>query len=148
MVVTPGEGCLDDTGQRRKRSAVPPVETNGIFRATRVSVNGIVPMQVAADSLRIGVQDKLVRIESAPFVRRIRSVDTISVQLAGLGVRQVAVPDLVGYRRQGDSNRFGLCFRRVKKTKLNLGSVFGVQSIIDPDAVPGCSERIHGRGPV
>ena len=111
MVVTPGEGCLDDTAQRRKRSAVPPVETNGIFRATRVSVNGIVSMQVAANSLRIGIQDKLVRIESVPFVRRIGSVDTISVQLAGLGVRQVAVPDLDGYRRQGDSNRFGSCCR-------------------------------------
>src|SRR5262245_23898473 len=98
MVVTPGESRLDDGGQRCKRRAIPRIETQGVFGPARVSVNGIVPLQVAADGLRVRIEENLVRIESMSLVRRIRSVDTISIQLTGFRIGQIAVPDLVGDR--------------------------------------------------
>src|SRR5262245_33354000 len=98
MVVTPSKSRLDDGGQRCKRRAIPWIQTQGVFGTARVSVNGIVPLQVAADCLRIGIEENLVRIESMSLVRRIRSVNTISVQLTRLRIGQIAVPDLVSYR--------------------------------------------------
>jgi hypothetical protein len=71
-------------------------------------------------------------------VRRITSVNTISVQLAGFRVGQIAVPDLVGHRLQSNSSRFASCVRGVKETKLHLSSVFGEQSKVDSAPVP-CS---------
>src|SRR5262245_58306067 len=98
MVVTPSESRLDDGSQRCKRRAIPRIETQGVFGTARVSVNGIVPLQVTADCLRIRIEENLMRIESMSLVRRVRSVNAISIQLTGLRIGQIAVPDLIGDR--------------------------------------------------
>jgi hypothetical protein len=67
--------------------------------ADPVAVDGVVPDQRAAQALRVGVDEQLVRIETMALFRRIGPIHAIPVTLRRAHVREVAVPGLVGVFR-------------------------------------------------
>jgi len=66
----------------------------------------IVPPQVTYDLLGVGIQQELVMIEAVPIGWVIRSVDTVAVKKSRPGLRQIAVPDLVGLFLDVEPARF------------------------------------------
>ena len=58
-------------------------------------------------------------------VRLVRPVDAVAVELIGLNVGQVAVPDLVGLLGQYDLLRLLPGVRPVEEAEFDLGGVFG-----------------------
>ena len=93
----PGEGRIDHPGLRDEGRAVAHVERQVlVLRANGVAEQGIVPFQGADELLRIGVDEKLVRIEAMAGIRLIRPVNPETIDRPGSGVGEIAVPDLIG----------------------------------------------------
>ena len=88
-----------------------------------------------------------MRIEAVPGCRLIRSVDAKAVELAGLQIGKVAVPDLVGPLGQRDPLGFLDRARRIEQAQLDLRRMFREEGEVDARAVPGCAERIRRAAP-
>src|SRR5262249_199026 len=139
--------------ERRERGTIAIVAAQVVL-ADLVTEQGVVPCDVAADQLRVRVEEQLVRVEPVPFRRVERAVDAIPVQLPGENVRHVAIPDLVGALLQFDPCG---CLRRgwrVEQAKLDFSGRLGEQGEINAGPVPGGPERVraarpdaHGRTP-
>ena len=145
-IVTPGERCVDYGTERSERCAVAIVEGR-VIRARSKTEERVVPADRTADDLRVGIHDELVGVESMTGVRRVRTVHAIAVELPGMDVGQVAVPDHVGLLGQRDGQGFDLGVDRVEEAQLHAGRVLGKNREIDPDAVPGCAEGIGSTRP-
>ena len=80
--------------------------------------------------------------------RLIRAVNAIAVELAGLHVGQIGVPDLVGVLRKG--MRWLSCLRvgGVEQAQLDLGGVFGEQGEVDAGPIPGRAQWIGRPGQI
>src|SRR5205807_10544090 len=134
----PRERGIDDGGQRRARSAVALVERKvGVVIADLVAEQGVVPAQVAADGLGVGIEDHLVRIETMALFWFIRAVNTVAVQLPWLNVGEIAVPYLIGMFGKGNAVAFGRRFVRVEQAQFHFGGMLGKQGEIHARAVPG-----------
>src|SRR5262249_37389515 len=107
----------------------------------------IMPLDVAADCLRVRIEDDLVGVEAVAVRRIVRTVNTITVKLPRLRIGQVAMPDLVGLFRQRNALRLLGIFNGAKETQLNLGGMFREQGEVDARPVKGCTERIGATGP-
>lgn len=73
--------------------------------ADRIAVKGIVPLQLALDLLRIGIEKQLVGIEAVAVGRIVRSMGAIAVDRAGTYASDIARPDVafaLGKRKAGD----------------------------------------------
>jgi hypothetical protein len=86
-IVSPGEGGVENHGQRGERRAVAIVERQvGVRIAEAIAPQRVVPLQVAADGLGVGVEQHLVRVEPMAAGGLVWAVDPISVELPGFGV--------------------------------------------------------------
>jgi len=56
--------------------------------------------------------------------RIVRAINSISVKLARLDIRQIAMPYFVGLLWKHDTLRLLRIIRRVKKAELNFGRMF------------------------
>jgi hypothetical protein len=65
----------------------------------------------------------------------VRTVDPIPIELTRSSFGKVAVPDHVGLFRKGDAIDLTPA-RNVKEAKLDFFRVFGIESEVDPFAVP------------
>src|SRR5262245_16178734 len=73
----------------------------------------------------------------------IGTVHPVAVELAGLHVGKVGVPDLIGVFLEYDASRFHRVVRGVEQAELDLGRILGEQGEVDAGAVPRRSQRIR-----
>ncbi len=93
-VALPGEGFFDNGPQRSMRGAIKRTKrTVGLRAGGVVAVQALVPLKWAPNRLCVRVKQDLVWIESQAFVRIVRPINAISVELAGAQVHDVAMPD-------------------------------------------------------
>ena len=147
-IVAPGERRVDDHALGHPGRAVPVVPGEvRLGGADHVSEQGVAPVQGTVQGPRIGVEEQLPRVEAMPGVGVIGAVDAIPVPLAGTGLGEVDVPDLVGLLRDGDGRRLGAVL--VEQAELHRGGVLGEQREVHPCAVPRRAQRIGraGSGP-
>jgi hypothetical protein len=120
---------------RRRRRVVAPVE------------GGIEELgELAAHAAGVRVEQQLAGIEQVAGLRREGAVRAVGVEQAGAGVRQVAVPDLVGPFGQRQAMQLALA-RRVEQAELDPARMRGEHGEVDARAVPGRAERIGEAGP-
>src|SRR6202034_4871057 len=99
----------------------------------------IAPHQPAGQPPRIGVEHKLVRIETVALLGRIGTVNAIAVKLAGRDVIQIAMPDVFGALGQFDALDLAPALA-VEQTELDLLRIGGEQREVGPASVPACTE--------
>src|SRR5580658_7222821 len=92
------------------------------------------------------IQQYFSRVEPMPVQWVVRTIDPVSVELSGLAVRQIAVPDIVCPLRELATHClfFTLCF--VEKAKLNTFCIMGIQGKVNALPVPEGAERIRVAG--
>src|SRR3954454_21702744 len=81
---------------------------------------GIRPAHMADQRLGIGIEQKLVGIESVAGRRLIGAMDAVTIDGAGPRVGQITVPDLVGLFRQGDTLQYASSVP-IEPAQLGLG---------------------------
>ena len=109
--VRPGRGRRDITlpvelfvhhaGLQRQGAVVAKVHAQRVV--VGLAAVRIAPLEVADHLARIGVEQQLVRVEALPVLRLPRPVGTQSVDEAGAGSGQVAMPDIAAACRQGQA---------------------------------------------
>jgi hypothetical protein len=145
-VVAPGEGGVDDGGEGREGGVVAVVEGE-VVPADAVAEEGVVPLDVAGDGLGVGVEDDLVGVEAVAVPGVVGPVDAVAVNLSGLDVGEVAVPDHVGLLAEYDTGGFFGLADRVKKTEFDLGGVLGEDREVGSGPVPGRALGVGPSGP-
>ncbi len=85
--------------------------------AEGVAEHRLVPVELAVDRLRVGVEQQLVRVAAMPLRRVPRAVHAVAVALTGLDPREEDVPD-----ERVDLGQFdpGLVAGLVEETQLDL----------------------------
>ena len=91
-VVTPVEEAIAHDGLRDVGCAVGGVGLGGVVEV--VPEAGRVPVDVARNGLRIGVEQQLAGVAASTASRIPRTVDPIPVALAGSDVGQIGMPDV------------------------------------------------------
>src|SRR5688572_27331393 len=88
-ITLPIKGLIHDATQGREGGAVPFVEREILLRvADLVAEDRIVPMQRPADSVGVWIEQKLVGVETQAFLRLVRSVNPIAVQVPRFRIRK------------------------------------------------------------
>ena len=147
-VVAPGEGGVDDGGERGEVRVVAVVEGEVLGRvADPVAEHLVAPLDRAGDGLGVGIEDDLVGVEAVPGGGLVGPVHAVAVELAGLHVGQVGVPDEVGLLGHADACRLARVLPRVEQAELHRGRVLGEEGEVDAQAVPGRPEGIGPAGP-
>src|SRR5579862_5528311 len=146
-VNSPGERRINHHGFEHAWCAVPPVERKvGILVPDAITEVGVAPFEIADDLFGVGIEEKLIRIEAMAFGRIVGTKDTISVNESRPGLRQIAVPDLVGLLFQADAVQFSAS-GLIEQAQLHGFSVFREQGEVNALAVPIRSERIRTARP-
>ena len=141
-VAVPLEERVDDHavhGVRRRVGVVP-----GVGVAEFVGEERRVPVDLALDGLGVGVHQQLVRVEAVAVLRLVRAVDPVAVLLAGLDLRQVAVPHVAVHFGQLDP-RFGQVISQ--EAQLHPFGAFAEQGKVGAGAVKSGSQRVSRSGP-
>ena len=99
------------------------------------------PTQRAGEAPRIGVEQKLVRIETMTVLRIIGSVGTVAVNQTKARIGEIAVPDLVGAFRQIEARDFAPA-GRIEQTKLDSLGMRREDRKIGAESVPGGAKWI------
>src|SRR5579863_9922089 len=106
-VTTPGERGINHHGFEHAGCAVAPVERKvGILVPDAITEVGVAPLEIADDLFGVGIEKKLIWIEAMAFGRIVWTKDTIPVNESRPGLRQIAVPDLVGLLFHADAVQF------------------------------------------
>ena len=91
-VALPVEERVDDDAVRHVRRGVVVVARVGV--AEVVAEQRLVPVDLAAGRLGVGVEQQLGGVAAQALAGVLRAVHAVAVALAGLHLRQVAVPDV------------------------------------------------------
>jgi hypothetical protein len=83
-----------------------------------------------------------VWVEAMAVLRLVGAVRAIAVHQAGMGLRQVSVPDLVGVFRQGEPGDLAPA-GGIEQAKIDSAGVGGEDSEIDAEAIPSGAERVR-----
>src|SRR5215469_1249016 len=137
----PVEIRVDDDAFRHEWRAVALVESRIVARFELISENRRVPFQIPEMSARIRVKHQFVGIEAVSGGRFVGPAYTVAVNRAGMRVRDIAMPDLVGEFGQLDSRDLTLA-SVVEETKLDARRRCREECEIDPSAVPGGASRV------
>ncbi len=147
-VVAPGEGGVHHGAERGEGGVVAVVGGQVVFGvAYLVAEERIVPAQVAADGLGVGVEEDFARVEAVAVGRVVRPVDAVAVELIGLHVRQVGVPDHVGVFCDGDAFGFLGGLHGIEETQLHFRRVLGKEGEVDARPVPRRPEGVRTARP-
>ena len=145
-VVGPSVGLIDHDGLEHRARVVALVERQVLaLVADAIGQMRVGPGELAAEPLAIGVNQKLVRIEAVAGFGIVGPVHAIAVELAGLRVGQVAVPDILGALRQRDAVDLvppGL----VEQAQFDLLGGAGEQREVGAATVPGGAKRMRRAG--
>ena len=147
-VVAPRERVVHDHALGHASRAVPGVEDLILLGVSDpVSEHDVARFDLAADRFGVGIEQELVKVEPVTFLGCVRPIDPESVELAGLYVGQVAVPDQVGSLSKRDPVGGRRVVRPVEKTELDTGRMLGEDREVDAFAVPRRTLRIGPAGP-
>ena len=99
----------------------------------------LVPLRMALDRARIGIEEELVSVAALPFGDVVRPMDSEAVTLAGTDARRIAVPM--------ESRRFGklvagFLAHLVEQAKLDLLRELGKEREVRAGAVVRRAERV------
>src|SRR6185437_5515802 len=120
-----------------------PVEREVLaLLADGVAVVRVAPADVPDDAPSVGVEQQLVRVEAVAFLRLVRPVHAVAVELTGTCLRKVAVPHEVGTLAQRDALRLALA-ALVEQAQLHLLRVPREEREVHALAVPGGAERMR-----
>ncbi len=141
LVAAPGEGGVDHPRAAGIRGGIAVIEGGVVAGFHLVAEQGRVPRDGADETLGVGVDEELVRVEPVPGGGLVGAVDAEAVDRAGAGVGQVAVPDLVRVFGQFDPLDLALALV-VEQAQFDLGGVGREHGEVHPQPVPGGTERI------
>src|SRR4029077_5082520 len=82
-------------------------------------------------------------IKSVTFLRCVRPVHSIAVELARLSIRQKQMPDMIGLFSKTDSDVLPVRFRLIEEAKIDSRRVFRVDSEVDTGPSPCRSQGIR-----
>src|SRR5678816_4174847 len=102
VVLAPVEALVDDHGFRHVPRAVAVVALQ-VVAAQRIRKHRVIPLDVAADRLRIRIDQQLCRMTALPLCRIPWPVHAKTVALPGTDTRQVAMPAERGVFRQANT---------------------------------------------
>ncbi|MNP23345.1 hypothetical protein D3C76_1160510 [compost metagenome] len=123
MVVAPGVRRVDNLALGDERGAVALIETEvAIGMADGVAEEGFGPLQLADQLLGIRVDQQLVRVETVAVRRVVWAVDAVAIDQPWVGVRQIAVVNLVGVFRQLDAFEFDVA-GIIENAQFHLGGI-------------------------
>src|SRR5690606_36295836 len=123
LVVSPRGGNIHHEALRHDESGVASIHGEiGPRAAYAIAECRVVPSDLPVQCSRVWIQKQLVRIETMTFVRRVRSMYTVAVELPRAHVRKVPMPDLVGIFGQFDALELAPS-RPVEQAQLDLGGV-------------------------
>src|SRR5579884_534416 len=91
----------------------------------------VAPCELPGQSLAVGVDQELVRIEAVAGPGLIGPMDAVAVELAGRDLGKIDVPHVVGALGHGDALRFTFAVA-VEQAQLDLGGMGGKQREIRP----------------
>ena len=100
-----------------------------------VAKQRIGPAKLSDQLARVGIEQQLVRIETVPVLRLIRTVCAKAVGGAGMRVRQITVPYLIRALGQREAPDF-LAAGRIEQAQLDLLGIGGKHGEVDAEAVP------------
>src|SRR5579863_9722597 len=107
FIDSPSERGIDHHGFEHAGCAVAPVEREvAILVSDAIAEVGVAPLEISDDLFGVGIEQKLVRIKPMTFGGIIWTKDAISVNESRPGLRQIAVPDLVGLLFYADAVQF------------------------------------------
>ncbi len=142
-VLSPVEERVDDDALRHERRAVEIVAGGFWFREV-IRKDGLVPVPLAVNRLRIGIEQQLGGIGPRAALRRPGPVHPKAVALPRLHVGQIAVPAERRSLGQVDAH-FGALV--VEETQLDALRGFGEHREVRADSVEGRAERRVVTGP-
>src|SRR5258708_4823618 len=135
--VDPRKVLVDHLALLYERRAVAFVEREVVaVRVQGVAEHRGVPFQLAHVRLGVRVEQQLVRIESMPVLRLVRTMHAIPIDRARLQTEQVDVENFIGVFRQFDVLEF-LFAAVIEEAQLDFRGVRGEQGEVDALAVPG-----------
>src|ERR1700722_3425872 len=92
-VSAPGEGRIDHAALRHSSRIVAPVERHVFLPVSNfVAEERITPPDASLYLLAVGIKQQFVVIESMTLLRRVWSIDPVSVKLVRPNLWQIAVP--------------------------------------------------------
>src|SRR5262245_28014534 len=95
-VVAPGVGLVDHHGLDHMARVVAPIERQVLaLVADAISEMRFGPGEVASKPFAVGVDQQLVMVEAETVLGIVWAIDSVAVELSGLCIRQIAVPDVV-----------------------------------------------------
>ena len=146
-VLAPGERLLDHPAFGHRSGVVAAVERQvGARRSEPEAVMGVGPAHQPRQGPGVGIHQQLVGVEPVALFGGIGAVHPVAVDLPGLDVRQIAVPDAVGVLRQGDPLQLPVT-RTVEQAQVDAGGIGREQGEVDAVAVPGRPQGILASGP-
>ena len=135
-------------GRARRLRAVPRksgVHHSGQRRGRRRVGAGIrdrwITHEPTRDRFRIGIEEDFLRVETMPLGGTVRPMHPVAINQTRPRPVQVAMPDLVGFFRKGETPRLDFRFRRIKKAQLDERRVFREQRKIHPSPIPDRPKR-------
>ena len=136
---SPGKGGVDDAVLGHAGGIVTPIKRQVLLLvADPVSKVRVGPSQWSLDLFAVGIEQKLVGIETMALLGSIRAIHTVAVHLAGPHFGQVTVPDHIRLLGKGNANR--LTFPgSVEQAKLDFFGMLGIEREVDAFAVPSRS---------
>jgi hypothetical protein len=142
VVTVPVEDRVDDHAHHHVGRRVGIVAGCNIAKV--VGEQCRVPVDPALDGLGVGVQEQLVGVEAVPAVRVVGAVNAVPVFLAGLDVRQVAVPHITVHFPDVDPG-FPAVF--IEEAQFDFLSPLAEQREVRSGTVESGSQRIRRSGP-
>src|SRR5258708_19622200 len=89
----------------------------------------------------VGIEQKLMRIESVTRLRLIRPMDAVSINSGRSNIRQINVPNLVGVFREYDSLEFTFA-PLVEQTQLHFSPLIPQKGQVPTPPSPACPPPI------
>jgi hypothetical protein len=135
-VVAPGERRVDHPALGHRGRAVARVERQVFAPASdAITVVRVGPAQRSGYQAGVRVEQQLVRIEPVALFRRVGTMDTVTVELSGTGLGQIAMPDEVRSLANVDASNLPPALR-IEQAQFHRFRVFRIQSEIDAGAIP------------
>jgi hypothetical protein len=141
-VVSPIERGIHHDAFRHVSSVVAAVERQVRCLVTQpITEMRVAPAQCAADLLRVGVEQQLIGVESVSRLGRVGAMHPVAVELAGLQVRKIGVPNQIGALGKRDDIDL-LAARGIEQAQIDLLGMLGEERKVDTFAVPHGTQRV------
>src|SRR5690349_22167235 len=136
-VVAPVEAVINDHGLRDIGCAIALVALQ-VVATKRIRKHRVVPRDVAADRLRVRIDQQLCRIAPQPLYRVPSPVDAETVALTWSDTRKIPVPAERGTFRQTNTP---LLTGAIEQAEIDRLCDLGKDREVGSTSVPRCAER-------